>query len=107
MTWDSPGGGPCGGERRAVRAQPRARSLSRGPCGEEEEDICFLGVSAGCVKGSSMEGQGRESPRLLAKAEQELGLWPVGSREPHTEGSRAVGPWSGYPGEIAHLRPAP
>lgn len=54
-----------------------------------------------------MEGQGRESPRLLAKAERELGLWPVGSREPHTEGSRAVGLWSGYPGEIAHLRPAP
>ena len=53
-------------------------------CGQEEE-LCLLGVSARCVKGSSQEGQGQESPRLLGKAldaEQELGLRPVDYGEP-------------------------
>ena len=70
--------GPWGGERGAVRAQPRY-------CVDRRRSSCLLGVVARCVKGSSQEGQGQESPRLLGKAldaEQELGLWPVNGGEP-------------------------
>lgn len=70
--------GPWGGERGGCKSPAKAL------CGQEEE-LCLLGVSAGCVKGSSQEGQGQESPRLLGKAldaEQELGLRPVDCGEP-------------------------
>lgn len=69
--------GPWGGERGALRAQPRH-------CVDRRRSSVFW-VVARCVKGSSQEGQGQESPRLLGKAldaEQELGLWPVDCREP-------------------------